>query len=54
MVIVLLDTNPGPAMHTLQRPSTAFVGASRGALLIGACAFLAGLWNARMQLNEKG
>jgi len=39
---------------TLQKPTAAFVGASWGALLIGAGAFLWGLWNAQMQLNEKG
>lgn len=36
------------------RPTAAFVGASWGALLIGAIAYLIGLWNAQMQLNEKG
>jgi uncharacterized membrane protein YiaA len=41
-------------MQTLQRPTAAFVGASWGALLIGGSAFLIGLWNAEMQLNEKG
>ena len=41
-------------MTTVQRPTAAFVGASGGALLIGVFAFLWGLWNARMQLNEKG
>lgn len=40
--------------QTTQRPTAAFVGASWGALLIGACAYLIGLWNAQMQLNEKG
>lgn len=43
-----------PAVTTVQRPTAAFVGASWGALLIGAFAFLWGLWNAQMQLNEKG
>jgi len=38
----------------VQRPTAAFVGASWGALLIGAIAFLWGLWNASMPLNEKG
>lgn len=37
-----------------QRPTAAFVGASWAALLVGACTYLAGLWNATMQLNEKG
>jgi uncharacterized membrane protein YiaA len=41
-------------MTTVQRPTAAFVGASWGALFIGAFAFLLGLWNAQMQLNEKG
>ncbi|MCS0590147.1 inner membrane protein YiaA [Massilia norwichensis] len=36
------------------RPSVAFVGASWGAMLIGMLAYLVGLWNAQMQLNEKG
>ncbi|MBX9403327.1 YiaA/YiaB family protein [Lysobacter sp. BMK333-48F3] len=37
-----------------RKPSAAFVGASWGALLLGATAFLIGLWNADMLLNEKG
>lgn len=41
-------------MQNIQRPTAAFVGASWGALLIGAAAYLIGLWNASMQLNEKG
>ncbi len=43
-------------MHNLpiQRPSSAFVGASWAALLIGAITYLSGLWNASMALNEKG
>lgn len=36
------------------RPSGAFVGASWGALIAGMIAYLVGLWNAQMQLNEKG
>lgn len=39
---------------TSARPSTAFVGASWGALIVGMAAYLIGLWNAQMQLNEKG
>ena len=39
---------------TAQRPTAAFVGASWGALLIGSGAYMWGLWNAGMQLNEKG
>ncbi len=38
----------------LQKPSAAFIGASWAVLLIGAVAYLIGLWNADMQLNEKG
>lgn len=37
-----------------QKPSSAFVGASWAALLAGMLAFIIGLWNAEMQLNEKG
>lgn len=40
--------------HAATRPSGAFVGASWGALIIGFAAYLVGLWNATMQLNEKG
>ena len=36
------------------KPSSAFIGASWAALLLGIAAFMAGLWNASMQLNEKG
>lgn len=36
------------------KPTLAFVGASWAALLVGAIVFLAGLWNAPMQLNEQG
>jgi uncharacterized membrane protein YiaA len=37
-----------------QRPSSAFIGASWFALIIGISAFIIGLWNADMELNEKG
>jgi uncharacterized membrane protein YiaA len=37
-----------------QRPTSAFIGASWSALFIGALAYLIGLWNAPMPLNEKG
>ncbi|MBK7613181.1 MAG: YiaA/YiaB family protein [Vitreoscilla sp.] len=36
------------------RPTGAFVGASWAALLVGAATYQVGLWNAAMQLNEKG
>jgi uncharacterized membrane protein YiaA len=38
----------------IQRPSSAFIGASWFALIIGVSAFIIGLWNADMELNEKG
>ena len=37
-----------------QKPTAAFVGASWLALFIGAITYLAGLWNAQMQIVEKG
>src|SRR3954466_13477317 len=40
--------------HTLQKPTAAFIGAAWTVLLIGAVAYLVGLWNAQMPLNEKG
>ena len=36
------------------KPSSAFIGASWTALIIGISAFIIGLWNAEMELNEKG
>jgi uncharacterized membrane protein YiaA len=38
----------------VQKPTAAFVGASWTALIVGAATYLIGLWNAQMQLNEKG
>ena len=38
----------------LQKPSAAFIGASWVALFAGFLAFVIGLWNAGMPLNEKG
>ena len=37
-----------------QKPTGAFIGASWFALLIGMTSYCIGLWNADMQLNEKG
>lgn len=50
------EEREGKAMNqtTIQQPSFAFVAASWAALLAGFAAFLIGLWNAGMQLNEKG
>ena len=42
------------AISNGQGPSSAFVGASWVALAAGMAAFLVGLWNAAMALNEKG
>ena len=36
------------------RPTGAFVGAAWAAMGLGSVGFLVGLWNANMQLNEKG
>ena len=41
-------------MQNVQRPTAAFVGAAWLAMLIGAGAYIVGLWNAGMPLNEKG
>lgn len=41
-------------MAQLQRPTAAFIGASWLALFIGSLTYLVGLWNSKMQLNEKG
>lgn len=38
----------------IQRPSNAFIAASWFALITGVLAFIIGLWNADMELNEKG
>jgi uncharacterized membrane protein YiaA len=38
----------------VQKPTAAFVGASWAALVVGSATYLIGLWNAQMQLNEKG
>jgi uncharacterized membrane protein YiaA len=46
-----MNTSTNTAHH---KPTPAFVGASWVALLAGAGAYLFGLWNTDMQLNEKG
>ena len=40
--------------HQSHQPSAAFLGASWVALVLGVGAYSIGLWNAAMQLNEKG
>ena len=37
-----------------QQPSAAFIAAAWSAFFIGTVAFIIGLWNANMELNEKG
>lgn len=37
-----------------QKPTGAFIGASWFVLIIGITSYLIGLWNANMELNEKG
>ena len=39
---------------SIAKPSNAFIAASWFALLAGMAAFIIGLWNAQMLLNEKG
>jgi uncharacterized membrane protein YiaA len=41
-------------MNPQPQPSNAFIAASWVALLAGIAAFIVGLWNATMALNEKG
>ena len=41
-------------IENVQRPTSAFIGASWLALIVGAAAFMIGLGNASMDLNEKG
>ncbi len=38
----------------INQPSAAFIAASWTAFFVGTIAFIIGLWNAEMQLNEKG
>ncbi len=38
----------------VQKPSPAFIGVSWAAMMAGGIGFVVGLWNANMQLNEKG
>ncbi|GAB3027333.1 inner membrane protein YiaA [Niabella terrae] len=40
--------------QSFQKPSAAFIGASWCTLIIGISAYIIGLWNAAMMLNEKG
>lgn len=38
----------------MQKPTNAYVGAAWVTLIIGMISYCIGLWNAQMQLNEKG
>jgi hypothetical protein len=50
----LSNKQPTMEQKQIQQPSSAFIGASWAALLIGVAGFLIGLGNADMALNEKG
>lgn len=54
MRIVLLHKINNMEQKQFQQPSSAFIAASWSAFFIGTVAFIIGLWNADMQLNEKG
>lgn len=41
-------------MHSHNRPSAAFVGASWAALIAGMATYFIGLWRSEMLMNEKG
>ncbi len=45
---------PNQPEKKVNQPSAAFIGASWLALVTGIASFLTGLWNANMELNEKG
>lgn len=53
-MITYLYRNGASAMNQQLRPSPAFVGASWAVMLAGIIAYLIGLWNSTMQLNEEG
>jgi uncharacterized membrane protein YiaA len=46
--------NYGEKVRNPFKPTAAFIGASWFALLVGVVGYCVGLWNASMQLNEKG
>lgn len=48
------NVNRKPTKEKIDGPSSAFVAAAWTALLVGIVAYLVGLWNADMELNEKG
>lgn len=50
----MADLPPSPAPLIVRGPTPAFQGASWLALGVGIIAYITGLWNATMELNEKG
>jgi uncharacterized membrane protein YiaA len=46
--------NYGEKVRSPFKPTAAFIGASWLALLVGIVGYCIGLWNATMELNEKG
>ncbi|MEO1053150.1 MAG: inner membrane protein YiaA [Bacteroidota bacterium] len=48
------EINEKPEVHVPGKPSNAFIFASWAALIIGITSFFVGLYNAEMELNEKG
>jgi uncharacterized membrane protein YiaA len=61
LAMATVSANPSPtgadtimARPQIQKPTGAFIAASWTALLVGGVVFVAGLWSANMQLNEKG
>lgn len=50
----LKDDKSNPAFIRASKPTPAFIGASWAALGIGVISYCIGLWNAQMELNEKG
>lgn len=54
---IFLDKEPEPKVKSERKegePTAAFKGASWAALAVGVSSYLLGLYNAGMQLNEKG
>lgn len=47
-------THSHPEVNNAIEPTSAFIGASWSAFIIGSCSYCIGLWNAYMELSEKG
>lgn len=54
VTVETVGKNQNNPKNNMQKPSSAFVGASWSVLIVGVTAFCIGLSNATMQLNEKG